>query len=156
MATARFYIIGDSNAWLRVRVTEEINARGLEGSVVEADDGRLTVIVEGKTKSISELHANLCDAVPDETTLTKIELSKASQSRSTDMAGSDSVETIITLLREIEKNTRRINQKIDAALMQKPASDDDEDYGRSNDDEDYEHNTSSEDAESSFASMFGD
>lgn len=141
MVTAKFHIIGDSSPWYRLRVQEEITSQGLEGSVVEADNSKLAVVIEGERSKIMELYKNLEESSPGGVMLADISF-RRNEDKATDTG------EIVELLREIERNTRRINQKLDVLVkkMQPVAEETSE-----------ERQESSEAvAESSFAAMFGD
>ncbi|MFH0860986.1 MAG: hypothetical protein V1921_07280 [Candidatus Altiarchaeota archaeon] len=156
MVTARFYVLGDESSWLRARVQEEIHTHNLEGNVIGAGHGRLAVIIEGERKRILELYENLQQATPEDFAMTDITFSEyaASDRTARDLMFTNSMETLIELLREIEKNTRRINQKIDKVLRQKGGGADDTCSTYESADTGYSDG-SSEEAADSFASMFG-
>jgi len=119
MATAKFHIVGNSSMWFRTRVQDEIHASGLEGSALDAGDKNIAVIIEGEKQIIEELYDRLRGSAPDEVGFTAISFGDYAASTKTarNLMITNSMETILELLKEIEKNTRKINQKIDRALV---------------------------------------
>ena len=115
MASVRFYVIGVEDTWVRLRITEEIQATGLDGHAIDAADGTLAVIVEGDLKTIRRLYQNLEQSLPEAVQLTAAELSKIAE-KTTKSTEDDALELIIELLKEMEKTMRKINNKLDQAL----------------------------------------
>jgi hypothetical protein len=151
MVTAKFHIVGENSAWLKTRAQEEIQSAGLEGSVVNAGKNTLAVIVEGEKKKIHTMYKNLVESSPSEAQYTDLEFGvyrDLNISVETDLA--KNIQIMIELLKEIEKNTRRINQKIDGITNQQRG-----DYPSWLDSEEKDEEAA-EEAVGGFASMFGD
>ena len=115
MASAKFIVVGETGMWARVRIQEEINAQGLDGTVVDAGDGSLGVFVAGDRMKIQSLYKDLSEKLPEDVQPTNLIYGEFKRPRVPDAPATseDAFKTLIELLREIEKNTRKMNQKLD-------------------------------------------
>lgn len=161
MPYAKFHVIGDTGAWIRLRLQEEIHASGVEGTVMEAAENILAIVVEGEEKNIQKLYLNLKESTPGDYQFTELETSREKPSRKNEPDLAKSIGEMLELLREIEKNTRRMNQKIDAALAAGPGETegawDSEDFETGFEKPDAQEQEEQEEAaESGFANLFGD
>jgi len=118
MASAKFVVVGETDMWARVRIQEEINSHGLDGTVIDAEGGKLGVFVSGDRMKIQSLYNDLSEKLPDETQPTNLIYGEFKRPRVPDVQASseDAFKTLIELLREIEKNTRKMNQKLDRLI----------------------------------------
>ncbi len=165
MVSAKFHIIGQSGDWLRIRAQEEIHAHGLEGSVLVADENTLAVVVEGDKAKVKRLYTDLVEVCPEGVGLSELTFSLQKQTRRTrilDPARYTNDETtnyLLEYLREIEKKTTRIDQKLDRIISmleggktirrwQKTDQDKEESFEKKDMEVD-------DDASSGFAAMFG-
>jgi len=112
MPAAKFYVMGDINQWLRIRIHEEIQANNLEGSTLDISENKLAVVVEGGIGQIKKAYNGINEGKPENIVLTslvfgdfktpKVSISKANVPNE-----------LLDVLREIEKKLRRIEQKLD-------------------------------------------
>lgn len=114
MVTAKFHAIGNTSHWFRTRIQEEINATGVEGSPIEVDQNKLAIIVEGSKGNIERLYNNLREASPEDVGFTKIIFDESQPKRW--KTSPQTTNDVAEILGEIEKNMRRINQKLDVLL----------------------------------------
>jgi len=160
MANAKFHVVGEDGTWYRMRIQEEIYTQGLEGSVVKASDDVLAVIVEGEKPRIHSMYKTLKESSPGQAHYTDIQWGAHRRFRQ----DKDKLEEIIQLLKAIEKNTRRISQKM-GGVQFKGKTDreerDKEEAGFKNTytpvkKEESKDEEDEEEAAGGFASMFGD
>jgi len=117
MSSAKFFLMGEVSHWVRVRVGEEIHSHGLEGNVVNAGAETLAVIVEGDKGKIQKFYKDLKHSVPHGIAFTEIHYRKPMREMTaSEIPREEMNEKIISLLTEIERGVRRVNQRLDAAL----------------------------------------
>jgi hypothetical protein len=117
--SAKFHVIGEGSEWFRVRVMEEVYSHGLEGSVLLAGEKTLVVVVEGDKSRIKRLYSDLSEFCPKGVECTDLvfSLQKSSEVRIIrpgEHADHQTLDYILQYLKEIEKATQRIDQKINA------------------------------------------
>ena len=86
--------------------------------MIDAAHQMLAVIVEGPRHKIHELFVKLVSSSPKTIQYTNITWSKSRAGVDNNLKLNQTLELIVQLLKEIEKNTRRLNQKIDKAGLQ--------------------------------------
>jgi len=145
MKCAKFHLIGEDSAWYKIRVQKEIEAHGLSGNVLDAAEGKLVVVVEGKEEGINQLYAALKEASPENVVFTLVEYGKPPKEKQS--KEEERWNEVVELLREIERTMRRINRKLDGLpeaqrteTVEEPAAGEEDKPGQ---------------AESAFAFMFG-
>jgi|GEM_PF-3055845 len=161
MPAAKFHIIGNTDLWYRVRVLEEVNAHGLEGTVTVVDENKLAVIVDGDSRKINRLYTDLQASSPSEVVFAGLIYGDTATRKTAEALSSEkSFSLIIELLKEIEKNTRSISQKLSAVLegSEKRRVDhrwyDDEETSGTKGEESYSSMTESEPDKSVFKNFF--
>jgi acylphosphatase len=145
MKCAKFHLIGEDSDWYKLRVQKEIESQGLSGSVLDAGEGKLAVVVEGSEDGINRLYTALKEASPKTVLFTLIEYGKPVKEKLT--KEDERWEEVIGLLKEIERTMRRINRKLDATPSEeKTETEVEQERGEEG---------KSEEAASAFAFMFG-
>jgi len=109
---------GRASPWIKNWMNEEIAAHSLEGSALDAGQDILAIVVEGQSGDINRLYEKLRKTSPMELQYTSIEFGTYDVKKQQAKKSEIDLGMIYELLKEIEKNTRRINQKIDRALAQ--------------------------------------
>lgn len=145
MKSAKFHLIGEDSDWYKIRVQKEIEAHGLSGSVIDAGEGKLVVVIEGDGERINGMYESLKEASPTNVVFTLIEYGMKKEAGT--KKEEDKLSEIMTLLKEIEKNTRKINQKLNS-LPEKTIEKAGEEESPAREEESHE-------AEKAFAFMFG-
>jgi acylphosphatase len=127
-------------------VQKEIEAHGLVGNVLDADEGKLVVVVEGEETRINGMYNALKNASPNNVVFTLVEYGakpKEKISKEEEKWGE-----VVELLREIEKTMRKMNNKLDILSSGRIES-------LSVAEQPKEEGGEKKDAESAFAFMFG-
>jgi len=151
MVSAKFHVVGEDGEWFRIRVQEEIHAHSLEGSVILAAEKMIAVVVEGERGRIESFHTDVIALCPKGIKCTSVTFGshwplKPSQQEQT-------LDYIMQLLKEIERKTTRIDQKLTRLIALQEAK------GVSADEVKESEPPASDigsEATSSFSSMFGD
>ncbi|MFH1721736.1 MAG: hypothetical protein ABH950_03930 [Candidatus Altiarchaeota archaeon] len=113
MATARFYMMGNVEITHSITVQDAIAKNGLAGSVITMRPNKMAVVVEGSEKNIRTLHATLTENDLADLTLTDLEMRKDSFVEERPISRED-FEVVVSYLKEIERNLRRINMRLGA------------------------------------------
>lgn len=118
MVSAKFHIIGEQGPWLRIRVQEEIISHGLEGSAINADEKTLAVIIEGDKSRIKRLYSDITEVCPNGMQSTDLIFSLQKPTRKQRILDAEipSKDRIMEYLREIEKKTTRMDQKLNKII----------------------------------------
>ena len=124
MTSAKFLVVGETGLWTRTRIQEEITAHGLDGTVVDAGEHKLGVFVSGNRQRIQKLYNDLAKNLPADVQPTNLIYGEFKRPAATGAPASsaDAFQTLIELLREIEKNTRKMNQKLDKLIAGRQAA----------------------------------
>ena len=152
---------------MRIRLSEEIIAHGLEGTVLVADPNTLAIIVEGEKPRIKIFHSDISSFIPDTIEVTQLYYSMARATRKSRIKKPEkscmdnTIEYLLQNLSEIERKVTRMDQKISKliSLVEGGASidsytKDPDSEGEDMDDKDPPMEINSE-ATNGFAAMFG-
>ena len=156
MYAAKFFVIGESNHWLRNRIQEEIQSTGLDGSVLDSGPENLAVFVEGDKKQVKRLYENIREFTPGKTTLSDIKYEHMPET-----TPGDPKDEVIILIKEIERQVRRMNQKLDALTAKGTIQYTDDEPSESPTIEQYstryeDEEDDTEEPANAFSAMFGD
>lgn len=121
MVSAKFHAIGVGDPWIRRRITEEIHSLGLEGAVLDAGQNTLAVVVDGDKEKILLLKNRITKATPKHIQYTNPEFGAFEAPKTEMKFTQEDLRRLYELLAELEKNTRKINLKLDQLLIQKPS-----------------------------------
>ncbi|MBU0763187.1 MAG: hypothetical protein KKD39_09195 [Candidatus Altiarchaeota archaeon] len=155
MVSAKFNIEGDATDWLRIRVQEELFAHGLDGNVLVGDENTLVVIVEGDKAKIKRLYTDMQEFLPANTTLTELNFSLNKPTRSARIHEDRLYvgrEDIIEYLKEIDRKTTKIDQKLNKIISLLEEAD----IKKPQEEEEEAEVGITEETTSVFAAMFGD
>lgn len=124
MVSAKFHLLGEAGEWFRIRVQEEVYAHGLEGSVLLAAENTLAVIVEGDKSKIKRLHTDMGEVCPENVVCTDLIFSIHRPAGGSGLMAlgtipeDKTVDYIFQLLKELDKRTARIEQKLNRLTAQ--------------------------------------
>ena len=150
MVCAKFHIVGEDGEWFRIRVQEEVQHHGLEGSVVLAEAKTLAVIVEGDGLKIRKFYGDVVELCPKGILCSKLSLGAAGQAAPRDQT----LEYVMEILKEIERKMTRMDQKLNrlVALQEGRQTSDPAVEGEKSQDT----RGGSDEVTAGFASMFGE
>lgn len=123
MLAAKFHVIGGKQEWLKLRLQEEIQVSGIDGSVVDVEADKIAVILEGPRKKIEDLYNHVRETMPGNAVLTGLIYGTtmkrglhqmASPTIIEDKTSKESIDKILEYLKEMEKTLRKISRRLDA------------------------------------------
>ena len=160
MVSAKFHIAGEDSEWFRIRVLEEVHAHGLEGNVILAGEKSLAVVVEGEKSRVKRFYTDIQEFCPEHTELTELVFSLQKLPRGMRMKGTAEkgldVEYIMQLLKEIERTTMRLDQKVNTLIAMHEGYAGAEVIRQSEESFEEKEMDVEDDAVGGFAAMFGD
>lgn len=162
MVSARFNITGEDSEWMRVRLSEEIHAHGLDGSVMKADDGTLVVVIEGDNSKIKRFYTDVAEFTPEGVEVHDIIYSLQRRPRRVRMrepprkVEDETLDYMLQYMREIEKTTQRLDQKLNTVIAHLEGYAGSEFIQKSEETFEEQDMEVEEEASTGFAAMFGD